>query len=215
MDTPRETDRACGPARSERGPTGSLPRSRHPANPSDSSSNRRARPDDSRRSPGSFGFAAGATWSPVHFELNHHALVRGDRAALAKRFADLLERLLLGNLLDEAVRPHLHARRTEIARQTDPLLGLIDVLAKHLWVSRLILAGRSETANLHGRVLEPFPHLRPRRRRQRNLDPMLVRRSQLDRLEAGVGEVLDERRKVPILRNVVGDGAELQAPLIG
>jgi hypothetical protein len=40
---------------------------------------------------------------------------------------------------------------------------------------------------------------------------MLVRRPQLDAVEADVGEILDQRGEVPVLRDVVGDGAEFQA----
>ena len=75
----------------------------------------------------------------------------------------------------------------------------------------VVLAGGAESADLHRRVLESLAHLRPRRRRQRDLHAVLVRRPQLDAVEADVGEVLDQRREVPVLRDVVGDGAELQA----
>src|SRR5712692_3437361 len=44
---------------------------------------------------------------------------------------------------------------------------------------------------------------------------MFMRRSQLHRVEAGLREVLDERRKVPVLRDVVRDGAELQTAALG
>ena len=39
---------------------------------------------------------------------------------------------------------------------------------------------------------------------------MLVRRPELDAVEARLGQVLDDGRDVPVLGDVVGDGAELQ-----
>src|SRR3954447_20418794 len=38
-----------------------------------------------------------------------------------------------------------------------------------------------------------------------------MRGSQLDRIEACLGQVLDDRRNVPVFRDVVGDGSQLQS----
>src|SRR5262249_27464995 len=74
---------------------------------------------------------------------------------------------------------------------------------------------RSEAADLHRRILELLPHLTPRSRRERNLDAVLVGRPQLDRLEAGLAQILDEGRYVPILGDVVGDRTKFQATCFG
>lgn len=57
----------------------------------------------------------------------------------------------------------------------------------------------------------PLPHLGPLRRAERDLHAMPVRGPQLDGVEAGLREVGDDRRDVPVLRDVVGDRAQLQA----
>ena len=132
-------------------------------------------------------------------------------AALAQRLADLLERLLLGHFFRQPVRPDLDARRAEVLRQLHPLLRLVDVLAHDRRVGRVVLAGGAQAADLHRRVLEPLAHLGPRRRRQRDLHAVLVGGPQLDGVEARVGEILDDGRHVPVLGDVVGDGAELEA----
>ena len=73
------------------------------------------------------------------------------------------------------------------------------------------LAGRAEAADLDRRALELLSHFRALRRRQRDLHAVLVRRPQLDRIEPRFGQVLDDRRNVPVFRDVVGDRAELAA----
>ena len=95
-------------------------------------------------------------------------------------------------------------------RELHPFLGLVDVLAHDRLVCGVILAGRPEAADLHRRVLETLADIRPRLRRQRNLDAVLVRRPELHGVHPDLCEVLDDRRNVPVLRNLVGDGAELQ-----
>jgi hypothetical protein len=146
----------------------------------------------------------------VHLELNHHAMVSGERAAFRECLANLLERLLLGHALRKPVGPDLHARRPDVLRQLHPLSGLIDVLADDGRVDGLELAGRAKAANPDRRRLELLPHFGARSRRQRNLHSMPVRRPQLDPIESEVGQVLDDRRDVPVLRDVVGDRTELE-----
>src|SRR5215204_6332944 len=146
----------------------------------------------------------------VHLELNDDAVVLRELAALAQRLADLLERLLLGHFLRQPVGPDFDARRPDVLRQLHPLLRLVDVLPYDRRVRRVVFAGRAQAADFYSRVLEPLAHLGACRRRQRDLHAVLVRRTQLDGVEARGGEILDDGRHVPVLGNVVGDGAKLE-----
>ena len=147
---------------------------------------------------------------PVHLELNVHAVILSERGAFAKRLAYLLQRLLFRDVFRQTIRPHLHARRSEVVRELHPFFGLVDVLAHDRLVCGVIFAGRPETADLHRRVLETLADIRPSLRRQRNLDAVLVRRPELHGVHPDLCEVLDDRRDIPVLRNLVRDGAELQ-----
>jgi hypothetical protein len=73
----------------------------------------------------------------------------------------------------------------------------------------MFLRTTAGSRDLHGRAFELLADLGPLRGRQRRLDAMCVRRPQLDAIEAGGGEVLDDRRNIPVLGDVVGDGPEL------
>src|SRR6266851_2874042 len=70
-----------------------------------------------------------------------------------------------------------------------------------------ILTGESD---LDRRVREAGPYLRSRGGRKRKLDAVPMGRSQLHCVKAGLRQVLDEHRHVPVLRDVVGDGTEVQ-----
>ena len=146
----------------------------------------------------------------VHLELDMYAVILREGGALAKRLAYLFQRLLLRNVFRQTIRPHFHARGSEVVRERDPCLCLVDVLAQDGRVRRVIFADRPETTDFHGRVLKPRPHLRACGWRERDLDAMLVRRPELHGVNPGLCKVLDERREIPVLRNVVRDGAELQ-----
>ena len=75
----------------------------------------------------------------------------------------------------------------------------------------MVFAGGAETADLYRRVVEALAHLGPLRRRQRDLDAVLVRRPELDAVHADLGQVLDDGRDIPVLGDVVGDGADFKA----
>ena len=73
-----------------------------------------------------------------------------------------------------------------------------------------LFARRAEPADLHRGSFELLPHLRALGLGQRDLHAMLVRRPELDGIKPDLRQVLDDRRDVPVLRDVVRNGAELQ-----
>ena len=74
------------------------------------------------------GEARGVT--AVHLDLDAHAFLARRVPAFPQGASDLLERLLFADVFAQAVRAHLHARAAEVARQDEPRLGLVDVLAE-------------------------------------------------------------------------------------
>jgi hypothetical protein len=146
--------------------------------------------------------------STVDFEADDLAVLAGVVAEFAQGAADLFERFRGGHFFRQAVGAHLHAACAHIGGEDDVFLRGLDVAAEFLLVRGMEIERAAESHQLDLGIGEAFAHVRALLFRQRNLDAVLVAGAQLDALEAGGLAVLDERGHVPILREVVGDGAE-------
>ncbi len=146
----------------------------------------------------------------VHFELDRYPVIARGRAALGERLADLLQGLFFRRPLRDAVGPHLDAGGADVAGEHHPGLRLVDVPPDHRRIRGVVLADRPEAPDLHRRILEPLPDLRPFRGGERDLHPVVVGRPKLDPVHPYFGQVLDDGRDIPVGRDVVGDRPELQ-----
>ena len=109
----------------------------------------------------------------------------------------------------DAVGPDLHAGSAQVVREADVFLRPLDVLADDRRVGRLILEGAAEAGELDRRVGEPLFYLLAPRAGQIDLDLVRVSGPQLNPLIVQGLEPLEDRGKVPVLGDIVGDGSQL------
>ena len=141
------------------------------------------------------------------------AVVPREGAALRERPADLLERLLLGHVLRQPVRPHLDPPRPDVLREEDPLAAVLDVLPHDGRVGRVELADRCRGSSAGGprpRTSSSRPPARPASSVRSTPWAWVVRNSTPSK-PASRHEAQD-RVEVPVLRDVVGHEAEVEAP---
>ncbi len=158
--------------------------------------------------PGQVGEQARDGAVDLDADLDAEAL--GVVADLVQGAADLAEGGVEVGPPGDAVGPDLHAGRADVVRQPDVLLGPLDVLADLGRVARLVLEGAAEPGEVDRRVVEPPLHLAPLLGGQVDLDLVRVPGPQLDPRVAEPFELLQDRRQVPVLRDVVRHGPELE-----
>src|SRR4030095_784268 len=148
-----------------------------------------------------------------HAELD--AEVVAGTGALRHRLPDLLQNLLPSRaaLIGHAVWEHANAEGADILRELKELLGPFDVLPQHRRVGIVVLICARQADREAGSD-ETLLHFGALRRREGELDAMLVRRAQLYVREPGFLAVLDNGGNIPALPDLIRHQSELQRVLV-
>ena len=145
----------------------------------------------------------------VDFQPDDLPVLAGEVAEFVQRAPDLFERLLVGHLLGEGVRAHLHAGRADVLGQENVFLSRLDVLAQLGLVGRVVIEDAAQAHQLHLGVGKTLPDVLALFLGQVHLDLVGVRGAQLDAFELRRLAVLDDGGYVPIGRQVVGDQSQM------
>src|SRR5262249_28145299 len=122
----------------------------------------------------------------VDLDPDFDAGVRRRLAARDQRLADLLQRLLDGHRLRQAVGPHLDAAAAEVRHEVHERLARLDVLLDDALLRGVELAHGAAAPDFDAGVGALLLDLLPLLLAEARLDAVLVRGAELDRRDADV-----------------------------
>ena len=147
---------------------------------------------------------------PVHLESQHLSVVLGKPRQIEERGADLFQGLLDRHLLGQTVGADLDPGGTHVLGEDDVVFRRGHVGAELCRIGRVVVEGTAEAHEFYGGIGKPLPDLGPCRGIEGHLDPMAMGRAEFHALETGCRAVLEDRRDIPVLGEVVGHEAQLE-----